>query len=130
MRERIFLKRSFVLQSLQLSKDNEQSHIRLSSFFLMVCICPHLAASGKVGLTECRKLSKLASWRHRLVGSCLGATGQACGCQLRSRPSSPVPRTSYLSRHRPSFMLFSLVYEIIMLYLCGRMLFRLKIRTF
>ena len=74
------MKRSFVLQSLQLSKDNEQSHIRLSSLCGGVCICPHLAASGKVGLTECRKLSKLASWRYRV-----------------SRPSSPVPRTSLTS---------------------------------
>ena len=34
----------------------------LAHCWLLCSVCPHLDASVKVGLTECRKLSKLASW--------------------------------------------------------------------
>ena len=49
-------------QSLRLSPDNEQNLCNLAHCWLLWSVCPHLAASVKVGLTECRKLSKLASW--------------------------------------------------------------------
>ena len=49
-------------QSLQLSTDNEQNLCNLAHCWLLCSVCPHLDASVKVGLTECRKLSKLASW--------------------------------------------------------------------
>ena len=50
-----------VLQSLRLSTDNEQNLCNLAHCVVMEASHPHLAASGKVGLNECRKLSKLAS---------------------------------------------------------------------
>ena len=49
-------------QSLRLSPDNEQNLCNLAHCWLLWSVCPHLDASVKVGLTECRKLSKLASW--------------------------------------------------------------------
>ncbi len=49
-------------QSLRLSTDNEQNLCNLAHCWLLCSVCPHLDASVKVGLTECRKLSKLASW--------------------------------------------------------------------
>ena len=49
------------LQSLRLSMENEQNLYNLAHFVVCGCVCPHLAASAKVGLNEYRKLSKLAS---------------------------------------------------------------------
>ena len=49
------------MQSLRLSMENEQNLYNLAHFVVCGCVCPHLAASAKVGLNEYRKLSKLAS---------------------------------------------------------------------
>ena len=49
------------LQSLRLSMDNEQNLCNLAHCVVVGASHPHLAASVKVGLTEYRKLSKLAS---------------------------------------------------------------------
>ena len=74
------------MQSLRLSTDNEQNLCNLAHCFLGGCVCPHLAASGKVGASRWlmnERIGKSATTTEHLRSS------RYWGCRVPHAKHSP-----------------------------------------